>query len=148
MACCRRSGLCSATLLGSNSESFKRKKQRYFPFPARKAHKERTVYLGIERVTYRLRFKLKWIVYKPSGIGLCKEFWVTRCHCLKPSITSNLFPCPGDALVTAALPCKNAVKRDIPEHFENFRSTLRDSHGCYTRDSYLPRLPNRTADWG
>ena len=124
MACCRRSGLCSATLLGSNSESFKRKKKtKVFPFPARKAHKGHTVYVGIERVTYRLRFKLKWIqlkwiVYKPSRIGLCKEFWVTRCHRLKPSITSNGFPCPGDALVTAALPCKMLLKG-------TFQSTLR-----------------------
>ena len=43
---------------------------------------------------------------------------------------------------------QNALKGDIPEHFETFRSTLRGSHVYYTRNSYLPRLPNPRTDWG
>ena len=37
----------------------------------------------------------------------------------------------------------NAIKGDIPEHFDPCRYTLlKSSHGCTTRSGYLPRLLN------
>ena len=43
---------------------------------------------------------------------------------------------------------QNAIKGNIPEHFDNFRSPLNSSHGYNTRNGYLPRLPKVKSDWG
>ena len=43
---------------------------------------------------------------------------------------------------------QNAIKRNIPEHFNKFRSALNSSHGYKTRNGYLPRLPKIKTDWG
>ena len=43
---------------------------------------------------------------------------------------------------------QNAVKGDIPEHFDPFRSTLSQSHGYSTRNGYLPRMPKPRTEWG
>ena len=42
----------------------------------------------------------------------------------------------------------NAIKGNIPEHFDNFRSPLNSSHGYKTRNGYLPRLPKVKTEWG
>ena len=41
-----------------------------------------------------------------------------------------------------------AIKGDIPEHFDPFRSTLSQSHGYSTRNGYLPRMPKPITEWG
>ena len=43
---------------------------------------------------------------------------------------------------------QNAIKGDIPEHFNPFRSTLSQSHGYSTRNGYLPRMPKPRTEWG
>ena len=44
---------------------------------------------------------------------------------------------------------QNAIKRNIPEHFDKFRSPLNSSHGYNIRNGCLPRLPKvKTTDWG
>ena len=43
---------------------------------------------------------------------------------------------------------QNAIKGDIPEHFDTFRTTLSQSHGYNTRNGYLPRLPKPRTEWG
>ena len=43
---------------------------------------------------------------------------------------------------------RNAIKGDIPQHFESFKSTLRSSHGYNTRHGYLPRLPKPKTESG
>ena len=43
---------------------------------------------------------------------------------------------------------QNAIKGNIPEHFDNFRSPLNSSHGYNSRNGYLPRLPKVKSDWG
>ena len=43
---------------------------------------------------------------------------------------------------------QNAIKGNIPEHFDKFRSPLNSSHGYNTRNGYLPRLPNVKTDCG
>ena len=43
---------------------------------------------------------------------------------------------------------QNAIKGDIPEHFNLFQMNMIDSHGYSTRNSYLPRLPKIRTDWG
>ena len=43
---------------------------------------------------------------------------------------------------------ENAIKGNIPQHFESFKSTLRSSHGYNTRNGYLPRLPKAKTECG
>ena len=43
---------------------------------------------------------------------------------------------------------QNAIKGDIPEHFNIFKTTMKYSHGYSTRNSYLPKLPKIRTDWG
>ncbi|KAL9982590.1 hypothetical protein ACROYT_G004652 [Oculina patagonica] len=43
---------------------------------------------------------------------------------------------------------QNAIKGDIPENVNIFKTTMNDSHGYSTRNSYLPRLPKIRTDWG
>ena len=43
---------------------------------------------------------------------------------------------------------QNAVKGDIPEHFEIFRAPLSQLHNHNTWKGYLPRLPMPQAEWG
>ena len=42
---------------------------------------------------------------------------------------------------------ETAIKENISEHFEKFRSPLNSSHGYNTRNGYLPRLPKVKTDW-
>ena len=41
----------------------------------------------------------------------------------------------------------NAMKGNIPEHFECYRSTLSNFHGYDTRNGQLPRLPKPSTEW-
>ena len=43
---------------------------------------------------------------------------------------------------------QNAIKGNIPEHFDKFRSPLNSSHGFNTRNGYLSRLPKVKTNWG
>ena len=43
---------------------------------------------------------------------------------------------------------ENAIKGNIPQHFESFKSALRSSHGYNTRNGYLPRLPKAKTECG
>ena len=43
---------------------------------------------------------------------------------------------------------ENAIKGNIPQHFESFKSTLGSSHGYNTRNGYLPRLPKGKTECG
>ena len=43
---------------------------------------------------------------------------------------------------------ENAIKGNIPQHFESFKSTLRSSHGYNTTNGYLPRLPKPKTECG
>ena len=42
----------------------------------------------------------------------------------------------------------NAIKGNIPEHFDTFRTPLTTLHGYNTRNGNLPPLPNVRTDWG
>ena len=42
---------------------------------------------------------------------------------------------------------QNAIKGDIPEHFEKFRSPM-NSHGYNTRNGHLPRFDTIRTEWG
>ena len=53
----------------------------------------------------------------------------------------NWLPLAGRRLSHRCTAVENAIKGDIPQHFESFKSTLRSSHGYNTRHGYLPRLP-------
>ena len=43
---------------------------------------------------------------------------------------------------------ENALKGNILQHFESFKSTLRSSHGYNTRNGYLPRLSKPKTECG
>ena len=53
----------------------------------------------------------------------------------------NWFPLAGRCLLHHCTTVENAIKGDILQHFESFKSTLRSSHVYNTRNGYLPRLP-------
>ena len=53
----------------------------------------------------------------------------------------NWLPLAGRRLSHRCIAVENAIKGNIPQHFERFKSTLRSSHGYNTRNGYLPRLP-------
>ena len=42
---------------------------------------------------------------------------------------------------------QNAIKGNIPENFDKFRSPLNSSHGYNSRNGYLPRLPKVKTYW-
>ena len=42
----------------------------------------------------------------------------------------------------------NAIKGDVPEHFEIFRTPLSQLHNYNTRNDFLPRLPKLRTEWG
>ena len=60
----------------------------------------------------------------------------------------NWLPMAGRRLSHRCIAVENAIKRDIPQHFERFKSTLRSSHGYNTRHGYLPRLPEPKTECG
>ena len=43
---------------------------------------------------------------------------------------------------------QSAIKGDVPEHFDIFRTLLRRSHNYNTRNGFLPRLPKPRREWG
>ena len=53
----------------------------------------------------------------------------------------NWLPLAVRRLSHRCIAVENAIKGNIPQHFESFKSTLRSSHGYNTRNGYLPRLP-------
>ena len=46
------------------------------------------------------------------------------------------------------LTIQNAIKGDVPEHFNIFRSPLSQLHNYNTRNGFLPRLPKPRTEWG
>jgi len=60
----------------------------------------------------------------------------------------NWLPLAGRCFSHRCTTVENAIKGDIPQHFESFKSTLRSSHGYNTRRGYLPRLPNPKTECG
>ena len=60
----------------------------------------------------------------------------------------NWLPLAGRRLFHRCTTVENAIKGDIPQHFESFKSTLRSSHGYNTRNGYLPRLPKPKTEFG
>jgi len=60
----------------------------------------------------------------------------------------NWLPLAGRRLSHRCTTVENAIKEDIPQHFESFKSTLRSSHGYNTRHGYLPRLPKPKTECG
>ena len=59
----------------------------------------------------------------------------------------NWVPLVGRRFGHRCVAVQNALKGDIPEHLDKFRSTLRDSHGYNTRNGYLPRLTRPRTEW-
>ena len=60
----------------------------------------------------------------------------------------NWFPLAVRRLSHRCTAVENAIKGNIPQHFESFKSTLRSSHGYNTRNGYLPRLPKAKTECG
>ena len=60
----------------------------------------------------------------------------------------NCLPLAGRRLSHRCIAIENAIKVNIPQHFESFKSTLRSSHGYNTRNGYLPRLPKPKTEYG
>ena len=60
----------------------------------------------------------------------------------------NWLPLAGRRLSHRCTAVENAIKGDIPQHFESFKSTLRSSHDYNTRHGYLPRLPKPKTECG
>ena len=60
----------------------------------------------------------------------------------------NWLPLAGRRLSRRCTAVQNAIKGDILQHFESFKSTLRSSHGYNTRHGYLPRLPKPKTESG
>ena len=60
----------------------------------------------------------------------------------------NWLPLAGRRLFHRCTTVENAIKGDIPQHFESFKSTLRSLHGYNTRNGYLPRLPKPKTECG
>ena len=52
----------------------------------------------------------------------------------------NWLPLAGRRLSHRCTTVENAIKGNIPPHFESFKSTLRSSHGYNTRNGYLPSV--------
>ena len=57
-------------------------------------------------------------------------------------------PLAGRCLSRRCTAVENAIKGNIPQHFESFKSTLRSSHGYNTRNGYLPRLSKPKTKYG
>ena len=53
----------------------------------------------------------------------------------------NWLPLAVRRLSHRCIAVENAIKGNIPQHLESFKSTLRSSHGFNTGNDYLPRLP-------
>ena len=60
----------------------------------------------------------------------------------------NWLPLAVRRLSHRCIAVENAIKGNIPQHFESFKSTLRSSHGYNTRNGYLPRLPKPKMECG
>ena len=60
----------------------------------------------------------------------------------------NRLPLAGRRLFHHCTTVENAIKGDIPQHYESFKSTLRSLHGYNTRNGYLPRLPKPKTEFG
>ena len=60
----------------------------------------------------------------------------------------NWLPLAGRSFSHRGTAVENAIKGDIPQYFESFKSTLRSSHGYNTRHGYLPRLPKPKTECG
>ena len=60
----------------------------------------------------------------------------------------NWLPLAGRRLFHRCTTVENAIKGDIPQHFESFKSTLRSLHGYNTKNGYLPRLPKPKTEFG
>ena len=81
-------------------------------------------------------------VSPPSPSYCCTNTNTNTLKCL------NWLPLAGRRLSHRCTAVENAIKGDIPQHFESFKSTLRSSHGYNTRHGYLPRLPKPKTEWG
>ena len=60
----------------------------------------------------------------------------------------NWLPLAGRRLSHWFIAVENAIKGNILQHFESFKSTLTNSHGYNTRNGYLPRLPKAKTECG
>ena len=43
---------------------------------------------------------------------------------------------------------QDAMKGEIPEHFDVFKSTMSQQHGYNTRNGYMPVISKPTTEWG
>ena len=57
-------------------------------------------------------------------------------------------PLTGRRFSHRCISVHTAIKGNIPEHFECYRSISSNSHGYNTRNSQLPRLPKPSTEWG
>ena len=60
----------------------------------------------------------------------------------------NWLPLAVRRLSHRCIAVENAIKGNIAQHFESFKSTLTNSHGYNTRNGYLPRLPKAKTECG
>ena len=60
----------------------------------------------------------------------------------------NWLPLAGRNLSHRCIAVENAIKGDIPQHFESFKPTLKRSHGYNIRHGYLPGLPKPKTECG
>ena len=58
------------------------------------------------------------------------------------------FPLHGRRFGHRCLTIQNAIKRDVPEHFDIFRTPLSQLHNYNTRNCFLPRPPKPRTEWG
>ena len=90
----------------------------------------------------------------PFVILLLRDLHERRGHCGYKSLIHealkclNWLPLAVRRLFHRCIAVENAIKGNIPQHFESFKSTLRSSHGYNTRNGYLPRLPKAKTECG
>jgi len=88
-----------------------------------------------------------WLIKRFSNYHLLKQTHI--CHILQKLWSvwiGSLWL--EDVFLTDCTAVENAIKGDIPQHFERFKLTLRSSHGYNTRHGYLPRLPKPKTECG
>ena len=64
---------------------------------------------------------------RKEGRITCEALWLSRHRC---------------CLV------QDAMKGEIPEHFDVFRSTMSQQHGYNTRSGYMPKISKPRTEWG
>ena len=80
----------------------------------------------------KINFEIKWRKMKQASWSWTLKWALKRAlKCL------NWLPLAGRRLSHRCTAVENAIKGDMPQHFESFKSTLRSSHGYNTRHGWL-----------